>query len=120
MALNLNTLEIFKKAFEQFQSSNNHFSNLQNQTANTVTNGASSNAQPPSSSFSVSKILQTNNEVLNKPPVVENSNGNNLEAKKETVGCQSLMKDENKKEVSLVRICKKKKLLNYLKLTKRL
>jgi hypothetical protein len=101
MALNLNTLEIFKKAFEQFQSSNNHLSNLQNQPAASSNGIIAASVLPPaaalpSSSFSVSKILQANNEVLNKQPIVENSGqANNCDAKSEAVSCQTFARDEN-------------------------
>ena len=87
MANNLNNLEIFKKAFEQFQASNNYFmpttSSSHNvklppiqtalATSNTISSVSTTNSNSHGNHFSISKILQSNNEIVNKPDALDSS-----------------------------------------------
>jgi hypothetical protein len=105
MAINLDTVEIFKKAFEQFKSSGNHsFSSVPPNAVIPTAPLLSPHPLlpqlpllPPPASFSMSKILQANNEVLNKPLVEDNAQATSCDATKKELVTSSQMygKDEN-------------------------
>ena len=98
MAANLNTIDIFKKAFELFQGSNGYLPSSEMKKPPQMLPSISNLLyQSPSNEFSISKILQSNNEILNKPPsncLV--SQANDMNAKKlDLINQNCLSSNEN-------------------------